>query len=389
MRKYLELLGAAAESRSYYPLKGLVALREHALEGRMRLFGRVGLKPADPPELFLRVIRLCNLRCKMCGQWGESGRSLGIDKELANQALDVGQLERLLDRVQHGALPLVVMEGGEALLHPQIREIVAMLKRRGLHAKIVTNAVTLKRHAEWMAELGLDALSVSIDGSEAIHDEIRGVPGTFRRVIAGLERLRQAKAARRTRLPMVQIATTMTRHNFGAMEQLCDDLAQKDLGIGLVMLKHPIFIPRSHVERYEMLVRSELGVEASSARGFLDDYSDVDLTPLKDDLARVLRKAYPFEVAILPRIAVPDTDRFYDYEQPVAGTRCAVPWLAPTIEPDGEVYPCNEFPDVSMGNIYRQDWREIWHGERYQAFRRLLLRGLLPICNRCCQLTGA
>lgn len=389
MRRYLELLGAATESRLYYPLKGIVGLRARELGARMRLLGRVGLTPPNPLQLFLRVTHRCNLRCRMCGQWGESGRSKSFDKQQLRRVLEVEQLERLLEQVQQGPFPLVNIEGGEALLHPEIESMVAMFRQRGLRVKIVTNGVLLERHAHWLVG-AVDALSVSIDGSAEIHDAIRGVPGTYGKVLAGLRALRAEKRRQRSQLPLVQIATTMTRHNFGAMEGLCDDLARDDaLGIAIVMLKHPIFVPPADVERHEALVRREFNAEAPAARGFQDEYDHVDLSPLIADLERTTNKSYPFEVVVLPKIAPVDSARYYDYPTLVTPTRCSVPWLAPTIEPDGEVYPCNEFPDVSMGNINTQSWESIWHGEAYRRFRELLLPGLLPICNRCCQLTGA
>jgi len=387
--RYAELLNAARQSRLYYPLKGLVSLRARELGARMRLLGRVGLEPPNPLELFLRVTFRCNLRCKMCGQWGDSGRSRAFDNQRLRQALDVRALERLAGELQGGPFPLVNIEGGEALLHREIEAMVTMLRGRGLHVKIVTNGVLLERHAGWLVRQGVAALSVSIDGSAGLHDEIRGVPGTYDKVLAGLRALRDEKRRQRSHLPLVQIATTMTRHNFGAMERHCDDLGREDLGIAVVMLKHPIFIPEAYVHRHEALVRREYGAEAPSARGFLDDYTGFDLAPLRHDLERVTARTYPFEVVILPRIPPAESARYYDYAQRVTPTRCSVPWMSPTIEPDGEVYPCNEFPDVSMGNINTQGWQEIWHGEPYRRFRKLLLRGLLPICHRCCQLTGA
>jgi radical SAM protein with 4Fe4S-binding SPASM domain len=387
--RYLELLRAARQSGLYYPLKGLASLRARELGGRMRLLGRVGLEPPSPLELFLRVTFRCNLRCRMCGQWGESGRSKAFDKQQLKRTLDVRGLERMLAAVQQGPFPLVNIEGGEALLHPEIEAMITMLRGRGLHVKMVTNGVLLERHARWLVRQGVAALSVSIDGSAGLHDEIRGVPGTYDRVIAGLAALRDEKRRQRSSLPLVQIATTMTRHNFGGMERLCDDLGREDLGIAMVMLKHPIFIPEAYVDRHEALVRREYGAEAPSARGFLDDYGGFDLAPLRADLERVTAKRYPFEVVILPRIPPAESAKYYDYSQLVTPTRCSVPWMSPTIEPDGEVYPCNEFPDISMGNINTQSWKEIWHGEPYRRFRKLLLRGLLPICRRCCQLTGA
>lgn len=40
-----------------------------------------------------------------------------------------------------------------------------------------------------MKDSGLENVGVSVDGLETTHDYIRGLPGMFRRVVEGLERL--------------------------------------------------------------------------------------------------------------------------------------------------------------------------------------------------------
>ena len=68
-----------------------------------------------------------------------------------------------------------------------------------------------------------------------------------------------------------------------------------------------------------------------------------------------------------------------------------MPFDEPTVDADGNVYPCNLFTDapLSMGNVYQTPFLEIWQGSNFTKFRKMLMDrgGLLPICNRCCQLT--
>jgi radical SAM protein with 4Fe4S-binding SPASM domain len=82
---------------------------------------------------------------------------------------------------------------------------------------------------------------------------------------------------------------------------------------------------------------------------------------------------------------------FADYKWNLGRTHCPIPYVEPTIDADGNVFPCDLFTDepISMGNVYEKPFLEIWFGERYRTFRRMLAEqgGLLPICNRCCQLT--
>jgi MoaA/NifB/PqqE/SkfB family radical SAM enzyme len=79
------------------------------------------------------------------------------------------------------AHPAFYFSGGEPLLYRGLDQVLAHVKRRGLIAALVTNGSLLARHAERLVEIGVDNVTVSLDGPEAVHDAIRGVPGTFAR----------------------------------------------------------------------------------------------------------------------------------------------------------------------------------------------------------------
>ena len=106
-----------------------------------------------PTFLQLRVTNLCNLRCKMCGQWGDTGvfrehkgdgatdgeterarirELIGLRRQLALE-----DYERLLDEVAPHQ-PIVSLFGGEPFLYPDILPLVRAIKRRGLVATVIT-----------------------------------------------------------------------------------------------------------------------------------------------------------------------------------------------------------------------------------------------------------
>jgi len=389
MRATLKLLPTVWENRAFL----LAHARRATAQNRMRLQLQRDVDPdalnAIPTQVCLRVTYVCNLRCKMCGQWGETGTYFNYERDKLVKQLSLEDLTRVLDELQPISRPLIDMEGGETFMHDDIVGVLSLLKSRGLFVKPVTNGTFLAQYAADVVRLGVDQLSVSIDGDEETHDSVRRARGTFRKAIEGLFALAQEKRRQGRRLPFVQIATTVTRHNYESLERMCDQFEKERVPLDRVMLKQPIFIPPKKIETYEQLMKKEFGVEASSARGFEEDYSDFDVEPLRQSLARIARKGYPFRIDLLPRMPLADLARFYDHDALVTPNRCTIPWDTPTIDADGNVYPCNLFPDISMGNVTRQPFLEIWHGERYRRFRRLLADGLLSICNRCCQLTGA
>src|SRR5262244_1507568 len=98
-----------------------------------------------PTFVQLRVTNLCNLRCKMCGQWGETGifRSHSSSAEAtdgaserqrileligAKRQLALDDYVRLLDEIAPGQ-PIISLYGGEPLLYPDIVPLVREIKR--------------------------------------------------------------------------------------------------------------------------------------------------------------------------------------------------------------------------------------------------------------------
>lgn len=82
---------------------------------------------------------------------------------------------RALGDERAGFRPLIAFSGGEPLLYKDCVSLVRHIKARRLPCIVLTNGVLLGRHAEGLVESGLDAIAVSLDGPEAVHDEIRGV----------------------------------------------------------------------------------------------------------------------------------------------------------------------------------------------------------------------
>src|SRR5262249_46480220 len=114
-----------------------------------------GAAPVPMPTFVqLRVTNLCNLRCKMCGQWGGTGvfrehegggategeaerarirELIGLRRQLALEAY-----VRLLDELASHR-PIVSLFGGEPFLYPEIMPLVRAIKARGLVATVITN----------------------------------------------------------------------------------------------------------------------------------------------------------------------------------------------------------------------------------------------------------
>jgi radical SAM protein with 4Fe4S-binding SPASM domain len=350
-----------------------------------------------PTKLNLRILYDCNLRCKMCGQWGETGAYFAYDKPKRESRLEIDAIDRILGEVAPLGLKLVDMEGGEPLLYPQFEELLSRMRQRHLYVKFATNGTLLHEFADAIVEFDVKSVTVSLDGDKETHNRIRGRSWVYDRTMKGLHALSEAKKRKRRHSPLVQIAFTMNRHNGAAvLKNLCHELKGKGLVDVLEIKLTPIFVPERAEKAYIKLVKNYFNVEKGilSPGGFREDYSDFteEAQRIVEVVAELKGESFDFFVEPLPHIPFDQIPRLYtDYTWDLGRGPCPVPFDEPTVDADGNVYPCNLFTDapLSMGNVHESGFVEIWQGPRFTQFRRMLMDqgGLLPICSRCCQLT--
>jgi MoaA/NifB/PqqE/SkfB family radical SAM enzyme len=125
----------------------------------------------------------CNLRCVHCMIEGTMDRL-----EPQGEA----QLQRVLeDRARHRDLTGLVLTGSEITLHRRLPDWVRLARQHGFeHVRIQTHGMKLasRAYCEELIAAGVDEFFVSIAGADAAtHDDITGVPGSFRKSMRGLE----------------------------------------------------------------------------------------------------------------------------------------------------------------------------------------------------------
>src|SRR5258706_14571524 len=84
-----------------------------------------------PLVLMLEPLFRCNLACAGCGK-------IDYPAEILNQRLSV---EDCLGAAEECPAPVVVIAGGEPLLHRELPEIVAALLAKGRFVTVCTNAL--------------------------------------------------------------------------------------------------------------------------------------------------------------------------------------------------------------------------------------------------------
>ena len=365
-----------------------------------------------PTFIQLRVTNLCNLRCKMCGQWGDTGiyRADGFSdsatdgekernriRELigVRSQLSLSDYVRLLDEIE-SFHPIVSLFGGEPLLYPEILPLVKEIKRRGLTCTMITNGGRLEHYARDLVEAGIDSIAVSIDGPPEVHDRIRGQKGSFEKAAAGVRAVARWRRDLGRVLPMQIAILPVTELNIGDVDPALEVL--RTLPLDTINMGLRWFVPEDVGAEYENVMRETFGITATSWKGFkfswpggVEGTKTKQMTDLVKLLKNLRRRRYADSARGRPWISfVPDVpagkvpEYFSNFNRTFGHDLCPVAWYFAQVEPDGEVCFCGDFPDYFIGNVRRASFHEIWTGEKAWRFREKLAKEPLPICARCC-----
>ncbi|MCC6720021.1 MAG: adenosyl-hopene transferase HpnH [Acetobacteraceae bacterium] len=154
------------------------ALRVGAYVVKQHLLGR----KRYPLVLMLEPLFRCNLACAGCGK-------IDYPAEILNQRLSVAEC---LEAVDECGAPVVVIAGGEPLLHKEIDEVVRGIIARGKYVIVCTNALLLEKKMELFKPNKFFSWSVHLDGNREDHDRSVCQDGVYDRCVSAIAK---AKAA--------------------------------------------------------------------------------------------------------------------------------------------------------------------------------------------------
>ena len=113
-----------------------------------------GLASTDHPVMaHIIPIRRCNLSCKYCNEYDDFSKPIPLET-----------MKRRIDQLAHLGTNIVTLSGGEPLLHPELDEIIAHMRRHPIIAGLITNGYLLTAdRIQRLNRAGLDHLQISID----------------------------------------------------------------------------------------------------------------------------------------------------------------------------------------------------------------------------------
>jgi Fe-coproporphyrin III synthase len=161
------------------------------------------------PIVVWNLTRTCNLKCVHCYTASEAKKYEG--------EIDTAKAKEVLDDLAEFKVPAVLFSGGEPLVRPDLFELAAHARSRGLHVVLSTNGTLIDRAAaQKLKDLEFAYVGISLDSAiPTIHDEFRGVAGAFERTMRGF---RHCVAVGQK----VGLRLTLTRHTAQNLDKLFD-----------------------------------------------------------------------------------------------------------------------------------------------------------------------
>jgi hopanoid biosynthesis associated radical SAM protein HpnH len=152
------------------PLRQTIRVGAYVLGRHMRGIDRY------PLVLMLEPLFRCNLACAGCGK-------IDYPDAILNQRLSVAEC---LGAVDECGAPIVVLAGGEPLLHRDIAEIAQGITARKKFVYLCTNALLLEKKLDQFQPNPYFAWTVHLDGDQEEHDRSVCLDGVYDRAIAAI-----------------------------------------------------------------------------------------------------------------------------------------------------------------------------------------------------------
>jgi len=307
-----------------------------------------------PHKISYVVTYKCNLSCKMCNIW----------KKKSEEELSLEEIEKFFKKSNR--FSWVGLTGGEPFLREDIVEVAKVIldncrELTALH--LATNGTMTDRIGEFVEKV-LEykrkkvklLFTLSIDGPQVLHDQIRGIEGTWHKCIATFKKLRGKK------LVQARFGITLSHDNFDRFHETFTSLKEAYPFLRFDDVTINIFQKSSFY--YNNTNMPELNY--SDIIKAIDKILEMD----KDSFSinNFLRRTY---LRLYKRYA----------QEKKCPLRCQALSSTCLINPNGDIYPCGIYAQKA-GNIKEEnyDLEKVWS---YAHVRNLSMRCSKSMCPSC------
>ncbi|RMI06591.1 MAG: radical SAM protein [Calditrichaeota bacterium] len=277
----------------------------------------------------------CNLRCPQC--------PVGLQTLLRPQGyLTFDDYRRIIDQIADYTWVLLLYFQGESFMNPDIIRMIEYAYSRKMFTVISTNGTRLAnpQFARELAASPLGRLILSVDGATEETYRIYRQAGKFDRVIRGIRQFIQARRQLGKKFPLTDLQFIVMRHNEHEMDAI--RRLGRELGVDRVIFKSPQIYDFENAEA---------------------------ILPRNEAFRRYIKR-----------------NGTYRLKGSYSGY-CKKIWYGSVITWDKTVIPCCFDKDAQyvLGNLDQADFEEVWEGENYHRFRKMVVRNrdALEMCRNC------
>jgi heme d1 biosynthesis radical SAM protein NirJ len=320
--------------------------------------------PRTPPGpvVIWNLIRRCNLTCKHC-------YSVSADVDFPGE-LSLEEINKTMDDLRGYGVPVLILSGGEPLMHPHVYTISRRAKTMGFYVGLSSNGTRIDEHSIVdIAAVGYDYVGISIDGMRETHDRFRRQAGAFDKALRGVRLCREAGIK-------VGLRLTLTEDNAHELPEL---LRLMDVeGVDKFYLSHLNYAGRGNRNRRSdaahAVTRRAMDllfdtcwadVQAGRERDYVTGNNDADGVYLLHWTARRMPERVP---ALRARLA-----RW--------GGNASGRWIG-NIDNEGRVHPDTFWWHHTLGNVRERPFSAIWE-DRSDPIMEGLRRDPRPLEGRC------
>lgn len=316
------------------------------------------------PVMVWNVTQRCNLHCAHCyadshdrDYEGELSHEEGLD--LIAQLADFG-------------VPTVLFSGGEPLSRPDLLDLAGAARDAGLRTVLSTNGTLIDdEKAEAIAEAGFSYVGISFDAIGQLHDKLRGKKGAYQGALDGIRACKRAGLRTGVRF-------TLHGLNRPQLPQIFE-LAETE-NVDRLCVYHLAYAGRGEKISHFDLKPEETAEAVEQIFDLVEDMQS------RGGTLEVLTVDNPVDhVALLKRVRATQPERAEDVEQLLkwnGGNQSGI--AVGCVSPTGLVHPDQFSWDVSIGDLRKNKFAEIWSDDNPAlAPYRLRPRKINGRCNEC------
>ena len=276
----------------------------------------------EPLKLQWKITNKCNLKCKHCYE-GDKNKEEMSAEEIAD----------VFKKLIKSNLLSLTITGGEALLIENLATYVSECLREKIYVRIFTNGLLLDKFIDQLyrdIDLNYLSIEVSIDGTQEVHDYIRG-QGNFNKTI---ENIKYAVAKGIT----IITNTVVNKVNKDSIISMMKDL--NHIGVNSIQISNLMMV------------------------GWAKENSDAlylgkkELKEFYENIAKTIDFDFCYADITSNEVFASNGKEFFKYGKNT--WKCCAGISRLTIDYNGNVLVCPSLEKYIIGNIKQDSLQEIW-----------------------------